>query len=260
MISLEQLMKGKKVNFDELENFGFIRQGENYIFNKKLADESVKLIIQITTDYRVGTKVVDVETKEPYEIFYNLNCNGRFVSLVRNEFDLILMKLANSCFYDGHKLPGQTNSGDMMLFSSQMEALEAELLRLNDVVSNNGILSEYEERRKSEIEEILEKAEVALDPIDTEKISYGTSFAASIDGRAERKFTLVYANTAILKSATGSTFLAQDSIFGMAVLGKKAKEKFEFINQRGIESYCEVTEIFEQPEECNVSSHGYKVR
>lgn len=260
MISLEQLMKEKEVNFEELLNFGFVKKGENYIFNKELADGSVKLIIQITTDYRVGTKIIDSESKETYELFYNLDCNGAFVSLIRNEYDLIMMKLANKCFCDKNRLPGQTSSGDMMLFSSQMEALEAELVKLNGIIADNGILSEYEEERKREIEEILEKAEVALDPINTDKISYGTSFAASIDGRSERKFTLVYANTAILKSTTGFTFLAQDSIFGMAVLGKRAKEKFEFINQRGIESCCEITEIFDEPEEYNPASHGCKVR
>ena len=63
MISLEQLMKEKEVNFEELLNFGFVKKGENYIFNKELADGSVKLIIQITTEYRVGTKRIDSESK-----------------------------------------------------------------------------------------------------------------------------------------------------------------------------------------------------
>lgn len=266
MVCFEDLLKGKCIDFDALIDYGFVKSGDSYIYNKLLNDD-LKLIVQVTSDFKVGARVIDNETKEVYGVLNNLKANGSYIRDIRSLYDFILGDIAVKCFYNpdevrvSPKIPGQTKSGDMMLFSSQMEALEAELLRLNSIEANNGDLSEYEENRKSEIEHILANAVVSLDNISTDMVGYGTGFSASIDGRGSRKFILVYANTAVLKATDGAMFLSQDTVFGKAVLGKSKKEEFAFINQSGIESHCVITDIYgDEYQFAGSSSHGAKIK
>ena len=93
------IFKFKKIDFSKLLNFGFVFDGENYIYNTKL-NNNLTLTVIIDKNGTINTKVFDDEINEEYVLYRLEDAQGEFVNNVRQEIDDFLNVISNKCCED----------------------------------------------------------------------------------------------------------------------------------------------------------------
>lgn len=103
-----EVFKKAVVNFKKLENYGFIKIDNNYIFEKQFLDNNFKAIISINNKGIVSGKVIDLQTNEEY-INIRTKMNGEFVNKVRELYKNILIDIKEHCFEKKYFIYDQSN-------------------------------------------------------------------------------------------------------------------------------------------------------
>lgn len=93
----ETIFMRKKLNKNELEKYGFIHNGELYLLQQEIMDNSFTLYITIGENEIPDTKLIEKETNEEY-VLYKTEAQGTFVGTVRTEIENILYQIANTCY------------------------------------------------------------------------------------------------------------------------------------------------------------------
>ena len=88
----------KKVNFSKLIQFGFIFSNQNYVYEKILSESNFKLIVTITPDEKITTKIIDPELNEQYILHTVNDAVGNFVGNVRYEYEQTMKEITDECF------------------------------------------------------------------------------------------------------------------------------------------------------------------
>ena len=103
-----EIFKKCKPNFKKIEEYGFERKNNYYIFEKYFLDNDFKAIITINEDGLVRGEVIDLQFDEEYKNI-KTEMNGKFVNKVRNIYLDILNDIKKNCFDESYFIFDQTN-------------------------------------------------------------------------------------------------------------------------------------------------------
>lgn len=98
MEDIETIFKNKKPVFDKLNNFGFIRNNEGYVYNTSIMDDRFTMSVMIEKTGNISSKIIDKETNEEYVLHRVLNASGNFVEQIRKEYINVLKTIDGNCF------------------------------------------------------------------------------------------------------------------------------------------------------------------
>ena len=108
MDTLSDIFKRSKVNVDALIKYGFIKENNDYIYEKNFLDDKFKAIITISSSGIVSGKVIDLDFMEEYTNI-KTESTREFVSSVRESYKDILIDIKEHCFEDNYFIFPQTN-------------------------------------------------------------------------------------------------------------------------------------------------------
>ncbi len=104
-----QIIKGKKVNFDQLLSYGFKEKKNQYEYEKSIFNEHFLICISITKDGLLTGKIWDNHVNDEYTAFRIKNQNGEFAGRIREEYQHILQDIVDHCYNSNYFLYDQTN-------------------------------------------------------------------------------------------------------------------------------------------------------
>ena len=85
----------KNINYDKLVSYGFILEGNNYIYNKKIHNDEFNVIISVINDI-ITSKVIEVDSNEEY-ILVDTSSTGIFVLELNKEYEEVINDIFNKC-------------------------------------------------------------------------------------------------------------------------------------------------------------------
>ena len=94
----EEIFKRRKVDYNKLIEYGFIKKNNGYSYSRTFMNNQFKADIFVTNDGQVKGKVIDLNTDEEYINYRIEEQVGEFVNTVRQEYSNILEDIANHCF------------------------------------------------------------------------------------------------------------------------------------------------------------------
>ena len=103
-----EVFKRTKVNFKQLEKYGFQKENNSYIFEKNLLNDEFKAIINIDDKGLLSGKVIDLQVDEEYTNI-RTEMTGEFVNNVRESYKNILIDIRKHCFETNYYITEQAN-------------------------------------------------------------------------------------------------------------------------------------------------------
>ena len=104
-----EIFKKTNVDFNKLEDYGFKKENDNYIYSKTFMNESFRADITINKNGEVFGKIYDLKVDDEYSNFRVETNNGSFVSKVREEYKDILKDIRKKCFNKDYFISPQAN-------------------------------------------------------------------------------------------------------------------------------------------------------
>ena len=95
---MEEIFKNRSVNFDKLRGFGFKEGEEGFLFKKSILGGEFEVVVKVSHDGKVSTKVFDSSSGEEYVLHLMKDAVGEFVGNVRSEYENLLLQICESCF------------------------------------------------------------------------------------------------------------------------------------------------------------------
>jgi len=96
MRNLDRLLENKSIDYLKLEEFGFQKSKNEWVYRDSICDEQFQVFIHIS-DKKKFSKVIDLLNEEEYMLVDIQDSVGEFVGKVREEYELILQDFINSC-------------------------------------------------------------------------------------------------------------------------------------------------------------------
>ena len=94
----DDIFKNKIPLSDKLLSFGFIFKKDSYVYSCKIADQQFDLIIFVSPNGEVKTKIIDPDTEDEYTLHFAEGTTGKFIGKVRADYFRILQAIADNCF------------------------------------------------------------------------------------------------------------------------------------------------------------------
>ncbi len=98
-MNIFDLFKKYKLDFNKLEQFGFIKENDYYLYSKKFFDNNFKCIIKIDKLGNIEDKVIDLDTNLEYLNIKLVNGNS-YVKKVQELYKEILLEIREECFIE----------------------------------------------------------------------------------------------------------------------------------------------------------------
>ena len=102
------IFKRSNVDFNKLSSYGFIKNGDAYIYEKIFFNNKFKAIITIDKNGSIKGKIIDIDIDEEYTPI-KTNMMGEYVSKVREAYKEILVDIRRSVSLDNLFIFDQTN-------------------------------------------------------------------------------------------------------------------------------------------------------
>lgn len=103
----KEIFKKAKIDINKLNDYGFKKEKDYYIYNKKIMNTfNVEIIVK---DDKLTGKIIDTELDEEYTNFRVEKNTGEFVNTVREEYRKILEDIKNNCTLEKEFIYDQTN-------------------------------------------------------------------------------------------------------------------------------------------------------
>lgn len=93
----EIIFKNLKIDFKKLQQLGFVKEDNYYIYETKLMDNQFSLIIKIDKNNIVRSDVIDLSENEKLTLYYIAGSKGKFIGRIREEYDNIIEKIKSTC-------------------------------------------------------------------------------------------------------------------------------------------------------------------
>ena len=98
ILSIESDVFNKSIiNIELLEKYGFIKEYDNYIYERNFLNNNFKAIINIDKNGKVKGKVIDLLVNEEY-LGLRTNMIGEFTNKIREYNNYILIYIENNCY------------------------------------------------------------------------------------------------------------------------------------------------------------------
>ncbi len=104
----EALFKKSIFLENKLEEYGFQKNNDKYQYITYINDNKFQVIIDIENNNIKG-KIIDLQTKEEYLNYRNLNFTGSYVEKIRGEYLNILNDIKDKCTINNLFIAGQAN-------------------------------------------------------------------------------------------------------------------------------------------------------
>ena len=93
----EEKLYHKKMNPQKLKDYGFTKNGTAYEYRTSILEGSFALLITISQDGAIGTRLVEQPSGEEY-VLYKTDAAGSFVGKVRCAISDVIEDIARKCF------------------------------------------------------------------------------------------------------------------------------------------------------------------
>ena len=91
------IFKNLKIDFKKLQQLGFVKENDYYIYETKIMDNQFSLIIKIDKNNIVRSDVVDLSENEKLTLYYIAGSKGKFIGRIIEEYDNIIEKIKITC-------------------------------------------------------------------------------------------------------------------------------------------------------------------
>lgn len=95
---IDTLFKNRKIKFERLRHFGFLKNEDIYTYSTDLLNGQFEMRVAVTKKGKVSAEVIDISSKEHYVLHLIVNAKGAFVGTVRDEYENVLVMIADACF------------------------------------------------------------------------------------------------------------------------------------------------------------------
>lgn len=96
MRTLENELKNKAINYDELLKYGFIQENGIYLYKTKIYDGQFEMIVTIENN-KMTSKLLDLANEDEYILVDIQDSTGKFVGKVREEYEHELQNIIEKC-------------------------------------------------------------------------------------------------------------------------------------------------------------------
>ena len=96
MRNLEDILENKKIDYQKLEEFGFQKNKNEYVFKDEICEGQFEVVISIS-EKKKFSKVIDLMNEDEYMLVDVQDSVGEFVGKVREEYELLLQDFINYC-------------------------------------------------------------------------------------------------------------------------------------------------------------------
>ena len=97
MRNLNSILDNKKIVYDKLLEYGFIKKESNYSYRHKIIDNQFEVIVEFY-DNNYSSYVLDLASEEEYILVDVENVTGEYVGRVKQEYEDILNDIISKCF------------------------------------------------------------------------------------------------------------------------------------------------------------------
>ncbi len=96
MRNLDKYFENKTIDYEKLLKYGFSKNGNNYIYENKIYNDSFNVIVEITKEKK-SSKVIDLSTNEEYTLIDVKHSTGNYVGKIKEEYEFILNDIIENC-------------------------------------------------------------------------------------------------------------------------------------------------------------------
>ena len=97
MRNLNSILDNKKIVYDKLLEYGFIKKENNYSYRHKIIDNQFEVVVEFY-DNNYSSYVLDLASEEEYILVDVENVTGEYVGRVKQEYEDILNDIISKCF------------------------------------------------------------------------------------------------------------------------------------------------------------------
>lgn len=105
----ENIFKKYTPDLKKIENFGFKKKNNIYIYEKNFLNNQFKTVIELDKSEKIKGKVIDLENNDEYLPLRVENLEGTFVGEVRAAYEQILVEIRENCFIENYFVAPQSN-------------------------------------------------------------------------------------------------------------------------------------------------------
>lgn len=110
----------KNINYDKLVSYGFVLEGNNYIYNKKIHNDEFNVIVSVSDD-DITSKVIEVDSNEEY-VLVDTSSSGSFILELNNEYEEVVNDIFSKCI-DNYNLSDNVISYIKNKYGDELEYL-----------------------------------------------------------------------------------------------------------------------------------------
>lgn len=96
MRNLGSEFRNKKIDYDKLLKYGFVKENDMYIYNQKISNNEFKVNIVIT-NLEQYSKLIDLESNSEFALVDVETSVGEFVGNLRIEYEVIIKDVIQKC-------------------------------------------------------------------------------------------------------------------------------------------------------------------
>ena len=93
---LENELKNKKINYEELLKYGFIQENGIYLYKTKIYNEQFEMSVKVENDKMIS-RLFDLINEDEYILVDIQDSKGEFVGKVREEYEKELQNIITKC-------------------------------------------------------------------------------------------------------------------------------------------------------------------
>lgn len=96
MRNLDYLLKNKKIDYNKLIEYGFIKKDNAYCYQKEICNKEFLVDVFVNENKQIS-RLIELENNEDY-VLVDTNSKGNYVGKIREEYENILNNIASNCF------------------------------------------------------------------------------------------------------------------------------------------------------------------
>ena len=104
-----KIFKNKVFVKQKMKNYGFKKEGEKFLYTKKLLDSQFELRVTVSGQKNIEAKLYDTSTNDIYTLHLLDSAAGIFVGQVRAAYEETLAELAKNCCKNTYFMTPQAN-------------------------------------------------------------------------------------------------------------------------------------------------------
>ena len=110
------IFKKAKIDYFELESYGFKKNNHNYTYETFIIDNTMKVFITINNTGDITGKIIDLDTNMEYNNFRLASITGNFASSVKEAYEAVLKDIKDKCFTEESFIYNQSNRISKMIY------------------------------------------------------------------------------------------------------------------------------------------------